>query len=179
MNAFRSSLAVLGCLIMLALGASASHAASCPAGDTVMGAANAFLNAAQSGSNAAFTDAVGRYADVDNVAMFALGKYRRDLPEDRRSEYVKNAQRYMGAFLARYGDRFKGSSLSIKSCKGNVVETSVKGGDDILWKVSGSRVMDVKVSGFWLTIQLRKKFTDIIQQGNRRVEALLDLLARS
>jgi hypothetical protein len=85
----------------------------------------------------------------------------------------------MGAFLARYGDRFKGSNLAIKSCKGNIVETSVKGGDDILWRVSGSRIMDVKVSGFWLTIQLRKKFTDIIAQRNRRIDALLDLLARS
>jgi len=176
MLALRSAFMVFACLISLAFASPPAHAATCAAADTVQGAADAFLQAANSGTPAAFSAALSRYANVEAVAIFALGKYRSDLPDDRRAEYIKKAQSYMGKFLSNYGDRFRGSMLSIKSCKGQIVETSVKGGEDLIWRVSGSQVQDVKVSGFWLTIQLRKKFTDVIRQRNRRVEGLIDFL---
>src|SRR5215471_18073444 len=75
-------------------------AASCPAADTVKGAASAFLGAARNGSPGAFSAALSRYTNVDSLALFALGKYRSELPSNRRDEYVRNTQRYISRFLA-------------------------------------------------------------------------------
>ena len=43
---------------------------------------------------------LARYADIEAVALVALGKYRAKLPAERRSEYVRNAGYYMSRFLA-------------------------------------------------------------------------------
>jgi len=106
-----------------------AHAATCAGADTVRNAASAFLAAARSGSSAAFGSALSRYTNVEALSLFALGKYRSDLPPARRAEYVRNAHRYISQFLAENAGRFKsGSQLTIGSCKGNLVTTSLGGG---------------------------------------------------
>jgi phospholipid transport system substrate-binding protein len=156
-----------------------AHAATCAGAGIVEDAANAFLAAARNGSASAFGSALSRYTDVDALAFFALGKYRKDLPADRRGEYVKNAHRYMSEFLADHAGRFEGGSgLTIENCSGNLVQTSFSGGSGIVWKVSGSLIQDVKVSGVWLAPQLRQKFLGIIRQNHGFVTSLLDYLAR-
>jgi ABC-type transporter MlaC component len=166
-------------LIFALLIASPVHAASCAGADTVKGAANAFIAAARSGSTSGFASALARYTNVEALALFALGKYRGDLPADRRSEYVRNAQRYMAAFLADNAGRFSGAAaIAIESCNGNLIQTSVSGGSDIVWKIGGGLVQDVKVSGIWLAPQLRQKFLGIIRRNHGYLSSLLDYLAR-
>ena len=45
--------------------------------------------------------------------------------------------------------------------------------------MSGDRIQDVRVSGFWLALQLRSKFTGIIEREHGDVTALLAYLART
>jgi phospholipid transport system substrate-binding protein len=168
-------------LAFLALVGSAvpARAAECPAAGAVKSAAQSFIGAARSGSPAAFSAALARHADINALAMFALGKYRKDLPASRKAEYVKKAHAYMGRFLAKHAGRFDGSGFTIDSCKGNLVRTSLNGRSEMTWRMSGRRIQDVRVQGFWLTLQMRSKFTDVIRRGDNRVERLIDFLGRA
>jgi ABC-type transporter MlaC component len=154
-------------------------AANCPAADTVRKAARAFMAAARDGSKSAFASVLSRYTNVEALATFALGKYRAKLPAARRAEYVRNAYNYMSQALADNARSVEGrSDLQIESCRGHLVETSFSGGSGMVWRVSGGQVEDVRVSGVWLALQLRQKFTGIIRQNHDDVRSLLDFLAR-
>jgi ABC-type transporter MlaC component len=170
----RVLLAVIACA---AIGCSSisAQAAMCRGADTVKNAANSFIRAAESGSAPAFATALAKHTDVNSLALLALGKYRDRLPPARRDEYVTNARRFMSEFLA---DHFHVAGLTIESCKGDLIQTSLDRGSDVMWRVSGNRIEDVRVSGFWLALQLRSKFTGIIKREHGDVSALLDYLAR-
>jgi len=172
-------LAALASLAIAMAFAASAEAADCPGADTVKNAASAFLGAARNGSASAFSAALSRYTDADSLAIFALGKYRAQLPANRRDEYVRNTRRYMSQFLADHAGNFKGGSkVSVESCSGNLITTSLDGGSQIVWKVSGGLVQDVKVSGVWLALQLRQNFANLIRQNHGFVTSLLDYLAR-
>ena len=173
------ALALVAGLVTSACLPSVAEAASCAAAETVQDAASAFIDAARSGSVSAFSSALSRYVNVDAMALSALGKFRGKLPPERRAEYVRNAQRYMSQFLADNAGRFQGNiQLTIKSCSGNLVKSSIGGGSDIAWRVSGNRIDDVQVSGIWLGLQLRQEFTNIIRQNQGYVSGLIDYLGR-
>src|SRR4029450_478963 len=94
-------------------------------------------------------------------------------------EYFSGAQTFMARFLLEYSGPFRSSrDFVIDNCRGNLVQTSFEGRPRMLWRVSGGRISDVQVSGVWLALQLRSKFTGIIRRGNGDIEALLNFLAR-
>jgi ABC-type transporter MlaC component len=166
--------ATLATIVLTA--APAAVAAECPAAGPVKAAAASFMSAARTKSPGAFSAALARHTDVTSLALFALGPYRKDLSAARRAQYVRSAQGYMGAFLASNASRFGSASLSIEDCKGNLVETSASG-RQIVWRVAGSRIQDVRVGGVWLALQLRSKFINIIRRGDGRIDALFDFLS--
>jgi ABC-type transporter MlaC component len=168
---------VVALAMLVTLAPAPSLAAACPGAGTVKGAANALMSAARQNSVGAFASALSRYADVTAISMFALGKYRGDLPRARRGEYVQSAHRYMSRFLAGHAGRFRSSSnLSIERCDGNLVETTVNGRSRMVWRLAGGRVRDLRVEGVWLGLQLRSKFGDIIRRNDGDVGALVDYL---
>ena len=176
-SAFRILAVTVALLIAVGLAAPASRAASCPGAGAVTNAAAAFMNAARVGSPGAFSSALARHADVRSAALFALGQYRKDLPRGRQGQYVSDTQAFMARFLQRYSRPFKSTrDLQIESCRGNLIETSLEGRSRMVWRVGGGRIKDVQVSGVWLSLQLRSKFTGIIRRNNGNVEALLDYL---
>src|SRR4051812_17820980 len=66
----------------------------------VSGIANDVIKLANSGSKGQalrqkFNSLLGQYTDVPSVAQFSLGKYRKDLPDERRSEYNKLVLNYI------------------------------------------------------------------------------------
>ncbi len=181
-SAFRILRVLAASLVLLSfIGMSGpqSRAATCSAAGAVMNAGNAFMDAAQSRSAGAFSSALGRYADVRGAALFALGQYRRDLPRVRQREFLSSAQSFMARFLLEYSSPFRSSrDFVINDCRGNLVETSFEGRSRIVWRVSRGRISDVQVSGVWLALQLRSKFTEIIRRNHGDVDTLLDYLAR-
>ena len=111
-------------------------------------------------------------------AMFVLGKYGSKLPAGRQSEYVANTQRYISQVLMEKTGPIKNSPhLTIETCDGNLVGTSLDGRSKMQWRLSGARIRDVSVSGVWLAIQLRTTFTDIIRRNRGDISALLDFLS--
>ena len=141
-------------------------------------AAASFANAAKSRSADAFSAALARHANVSSLALFALGPYRKNLPKARQAEYARNAQRFMGAFLANNAGRINASGLTVSGCAGNLVETTA-GGREITWRIAGGRVQDVRIGGVWLAGQLRSKFTGMIRSRGGDVNAFVDQLGGS
>lgn len=175
--AFRILAAAVVLLTVVGTSAPPSRAANCPVAGTVTSAAAAFSSAAQAGSAAAFSSALARYTDVRGAAFFALGQYRKDLPAARQGEFLRGTQAFMARFLLRYAGPFKSRrNLVIETCRGNVVETSLEGRSKMVWRLAGGRVKDVRISGVWLSLQLRSKYTGIIRRNDGNVEALLAFL---
>ena len=138
------------------------------------------MTAANSGSANAFSSAASRFADLNAIAMFALGPYRKDLPRSRSGEYVALTRKFMGQFMAQYASKFSGNGIVITSCAGNIIGTKLSTGQTLTFRLrktgSNYRVEDVSVSSVWLAIALRNKFTGVISQNNGNIDALMSWL---
>lgn len=178
-RAARFLAAALALLTVIGLSAPSALAASCPGAGAVMTAGNAFIAAAQRNTAAAFSSAL-RNTDTRSAALFALGQYRKDLPRGRQAEFLNGAHAFMARFLLRYSGPFRTQrDLVIESCRGGLIETSLGGRSKMVWRLTGGRIRDVRVSGVWLSLQLRSKFTGIIRRNGGKMDALLDFLAGS
>ncbi len=168
-----ATLMVLGALVVVPQ----VEAATCPAENFIQNAGAAFMGAAKSGSAGAFTGAAARYADLNSIAMFALGPYRKNLPKGREGEYIALSKKFMGSFLAQYANRFKGDAITITSCNGNVIATKLSSGQTLTFRLQGGhRIADVSVSGVWLAQTMRSKFVGVIRNHGGDVNALISWL---
>lgn len=142
------------------------------------------MGASRKGTAAAFSTAAARYSDLHGVALFALGNYRRDLPKSRETEYVARARTFMGKFMAQYGSKFAGNSISVTSCMeasgGLIVGTKLSSGQTLTFRLrkagSSYRVQDVSVSSIWLAQTMRGKFTSVLRENNGDIDALMSYL---
>jgi ABC-type transporter MlaC component len=169
------SVAVLAAL----MAASPARAQSCPGENVVQSAAAALQQAAASGSPQAFVAVVDQHTDVSQLAMFALGPYRRALPEARHGEYVQLTRQFLGRFLAQRAGQIAGAQLQIVGCSsdsGYVYIDTRAGGQRVIWRLEGGRIIDVNAGGIWLTQQMRSNFVSVIQRGNGDPDALIDYL---
>ncbi|MGE0239866.1 MAG: ABC transporter substrate-binding protein [Parvibaculaceae bacterium] len=121
-----------------------------------------------------FSSLINQNTNVRSVALVALGPYRKDLPPGMAGEFVKLVSFYMAAFFVYYVDEFQGSSIEIDSSKkqGNttIVNSSVrfKNGStsQVRWRIVGAgQVGDINVRGVWLSLQLKKRFTDVLKRS--------------
>ena len=160
------------------------HAATCPAGSVALKAGNAFVEAARNRSSAQFASALQRHTDMRRIALFALGKYRRQLGNNREREFVKLTSRYVANTLASFSKKFRASSVEVVRCRGATVESKLNqlGGrppQKVLWKIKGSKISDVNVQNVWLAQLLRSNYTSVIQKGGGKVDVLLAQLGAS
>jgi ABC-type transporter MlaC component len=175
------SLAWLVGLVVLAalMAAGPAQAQSCPGYRVVQSAAASFNQAASSGSLRAFAAVLERHADVSRVAMFALGPYRRALPAAQRGEYVQLTRQFLGRVLAEHAGSFAGAKVVLLNCTRDrgftLVDTRV-GAHPIVWRLDGNRIVDMKVGGIWLSLQMRSNFVSVIQRGNGNPAVLIDYL---
>jgi ABC-type transporter MlaC component len=127
-----------------------------------------------------FSALVNRHANVRSVGLLALGPYQKQLPAGRRNEFFRLVADYIAGFFVYYLDEFKGTGLDIRSSiqqgKSTIVEsriTSKRGsGSEVRWRITSGRVSDVKVRGIWLSLQLKKRFTDILKRTKGDFEPL-------
>src|SRR5436190_6544315 len=121
-----------------------------------------------------FSALVSRYANVRSVGLLALGPYQKQLPVNRRDEFFRLVADYIAAFFVSYIDDFKGARLNVVSSaeqgRSTIVESRITsdGGRDtrVNWRITSGRVSDVNVSGIWLSLQLKKRFTDILKRAD-------------
>ncbi len=154
-----------------------AFADTCPAQPTVIGAAAAFQNAAQSGSARAFSNAAGRYTDVRGLSMFALGQYRSGLPASQEGKYVYLTKVFMGKFMANNANQIPTSNVTILSCYGNTVTARLGVSTNVTFRMSGnSRIADVSIMGISVAGAMRSKFTGILRDNNGDFNALYSFL---
>ena len=148
----------------------------------VSGIAEDVIKLANSGAKgkalrAKFNTLLGRHTDVPSVAQYALGRFRPELPADRRDEFYTLVLNYISALFVYYVDEFRGSGLDVKGTKKQgkqlIIMSNVtfKGGRSaaVRWRLSpagsGYRVNDVNIKGIWLSVSMQKRFTDILKKS--------------
>ena len=163
-------------LFMATLGfAPAAMAVDCPAEGLVQDAADAFAKASRAHSANAFASSAARFTDMRALALFALGPYRSQLPSGMEGKYVGLAKIFMGRFMAQNAGRIGNSALTIISCSPQYVSARM-GGNSISFKLAGSRITDVTVSGVSIAHAMREKFVGIISDNGGDVKALIRYL---
>lgn len=178
-------LVALSAFLMLALasGTGALADGKCEAEGFVRSAGAAYDRAASSGSSAAFASAAARFSDLRSISLFALGRYRKDLPKAKEAEYLRLARQFIGETLKEHGSGFNGSSLQITDCKtssGNVVVSArTSGGTKVVFRLAragGSyTVKDINMKGVWLAQQMRSTFVGTISRTGS-IDGLLNYL---
>jgi phospholipid transport system substrate-binding protein len=128
-------------------------------------------------------------ADIPSIGTFALGKYAKQLPSSRRSEYFSLVEKFVTkVFLSRM-TRAAVNTVEVKGSqtfgKDEVVTTNVAftdGRPDLVfkWRVrrkgGGYKVVDISVAGVWLAVEQRSTFVSVINQAGGDVGALLSYL---
>jgi len=148
----------------------------------------AHTNASGPALHKKFNRLLSSHANMNSVALFALGPYRRKLPAKMKRRYQNLVKAYVAGLFVYYNDDFKGRRLEIiksrKSGKSIIIDSKIKfpGTDKpVKWRVyqrgNRYRVTDVNIRGIWLSIQMRQKFTQILKRNNGDFNALLKFLA--
>ncbi|MGE0213046.1 MAG: ABC transporter substrate-binding protein [Parvibaculaceae bacterium] len=154
----------------------ARAAATCPEAQTADAAGAAFLNAGKSASASAFASALRAHTDMNQITMFALGKYRSQLDSGRQAELVNLTSSYVATTLADFALKFRGSAIKAIECRGGTVVSRMeflgKPAKRVQWRISGGKVTDVNIQNVWLAQLLRDNFNTIITQGGGKVDAL-------
>jgi ABC-type transporter MlaC component len=157
-----------------------------PAEQYVTRVGNSVIRLANSGQGKAalrqrFSSLINQNANVRSVGLVALGPYRRDLPPSMAGEFARLVAFYMAAFFVYYIDEFQGSNIEIDSSNKQGSTTIVnslvrfKNGStsQVRWRVlGGGQVGDINVRGVWLSLQLKKRFTDVLRRSNGDFDAL-------
>lgn len=171
---------LIGLAVLAALmAASPARAQSCPGDHVVQAAAASLQQAAASGSPQAFAAVVDQHTDVSQMAMFALGPYRQALAGAQRSEYVQLTRQFLGQYLAKRAGSLAGAQLQIVGCSSESGYTYIDtrlGGQRVIWRLEGDRIIDVNAGGIWLMSQMRSNFVSVIKRGNGDPAALIDYL---
>jgi ABC-type transporter MlaC component len=169
----------LAVLAAIMAAAPARAQSSCPGEEVVHAAVASLSQAASSGSAQAFSAVFDRHANVSEVAMFALGPYRKAMPSAQRGEYVKLTRAFLGRFLAERAGSLAGARLQVTGCSSDSGYTyldSRVAGQRVVWRLKGGRIVDVNFGGVWLLPQLRSNFVSVIERGNGDPAALIEYL---
>lgn len=157
-----------------------------PAEQYVTSVGNNVIRLANSGQGKAalrqrFSSLINQNTNVRSIGLVALGPYRKDLPPSMAGEFVKLVSFYMAAFFVYYIEEFQGSNIEIDSSnkQGNmtIVNSLVRfrngSPSQVRWRILGAgQVGDINVRGVWLSLQLKKRFTDVLRRSNGDFNAL-------
>lgn len=168
----RNFLAALFAIVLTFGSGVAARADSCPAANFVKSAGQAYDRAATSGSVAAFAAAADRFSDIRALSLFALGRYRSDLPKAREAEYLRLTRDFIGGILKDHGRGFRGGDLQVLDCTGSTgdltVTTRASNGSKIVFRLGRQggnyTVKDVNMQGVWLAQQMRSTFVGTINR---------------
>jgi len=187
---------LLAGLFFLTLSLSQSNSASALTGPErhVTSIANSVIRLARSNARGPvlhkkFIRLLSTHANMNSVALFSLGPYRRKLPARLKPRYQKLVKAYVAGLFVYYADDFKGRKLKIinsrKSGRSVIINSKITfsgSSKPVIWRVyqRGRRyhVTDVNIRGIWLSIQMRQKFTQILKRNKGDFNALLLFLAK-
>jgi ABC-type transporter MlaC component len=132
------------------------------------------------GSPSRFRSILMRYSAYQGVAMFALGRYRSQLPPGQRDRYVTLATNYVASTFARNAKSFAGERFVPTGAQGGTVRGKILFANgqaaNVDWRVQKGKIIDVNIQGVWLTLQLRDQFTGVLGRSNGDFDALFRFL---
>lgn len=195
-SVYSAMLAACALTILMVGVQSASARSEDPAVRFMRQATNALLNAQRKGSTGAFSNAIRTYGHYKDIALRALGDYRRALPRASRSKYYKGAVRFIARYAATEAPKYPVARVQFppvaqRDGRYVLVDSKVILRDgteyDVQWRLLQNRrtfkVIDAKVFVFgidtnWVSTYLTKLFQDYIQENGGRVGALVTVLSR-
>lgn len=177
---------VLGLMVLLGGTALAGRPSFASAEQYVTRLGTSVVKLASSGASKSalrsrFAAIVKNNSDVRTIGLQALGPYRKKLPANRQGEFVGLLSTYIAAFFVYYLKEFQGTGIEVKSTAisggativNSIVTKKSGSGTEVRWRVlGGSRVGDINVRGVWLTLQLKKRFTDVLKSSGGDFDAL-------
>jgi ABC-type transporter MlaC component len=161
-----------------------AYAGTCAAGSLAERAGTAFVKAARSRSSSAFAGALRTHVDMRSVSLFALGRYRKQLPKAREGEFVNLTSSYVARTLASFSAKFRAESIKALRCRGRTVESQLirlGGGvpQKVLWKIKSGKVRDVNIQNVWLAQLLRSNYSDLLKKNGGNIDGLIAQLGGS
>ena len=126
-----------------------------------------------------------RNSDINGIARFALGRYRKKLPSGMKSKYNKAILNYVAGLFVYYADDFVGSGVKIKASRKNgkfiLVDSAVsmsRGGHTPLrWRLRSKgrykKIADINFKGIWLSLRLRDEIVSVLNKNNGDFAALI------
>jgi phospholipid transport system substrate-binding protein len=131
-----------------------------------------------------FADLFTRYISIPGISNFALGTYQKSLPPADKAKFYNLVANYAAALFVWFVEDFQGDGLevinNVEQGKFTVIDTGIKGGglgtEKLRWRVLGSngsyKIADLNVKGVWLTISLKKLFSDTLNHSGGDFSAL-------
>ncbi|MGQ0741018.1 MAG: ABC transporter substrate-binding protein [Alphaproteobacteria bacterium] len=124
--------------------------------------------------------------DMQRIAMFTLGRYRRGVPEADVNNFVSAFTDYANAVYEEHLIKYKGQTMKVVGSSErsptdyvvNVEVPATQGGQPIsaafrvLTEGAKPVVVDVQVEGVWLAITQRDQFAGYLQQNGGNVKLL-------
>lgn len=196
MNSLPARLLAAPLLLCLALGATPAQATADEAiafVETVSEKAIAIISdkaASTEEREAAFRTLLNENADMDRIAAFALGQYRRTPDEAQRAEYRELVENFIvKVYVTRLTD-YNDEKLTILGARERgeeqaIVQSEIRftnGREPVSvdwWLVKmdgGYKIFDVNVVGVWLAQEQRSAFVSVIRNNGGNFDALLQHL---
>ena len=149
---------------------------------------NKVLAAARDGSVPTFRKLLNTNADLETIAVFSLGPYRKNLKPSQKGEYVSLVGDYISRVFAQNASRLAGQSLksiSSQSASDSVIVKSELRYDtghttSVTWRLikrgGGFNIFDVNVDGIWLATTQKTNFVSVLKQNKGDMGALITYL---
>jgi phospholipid transport system substrate-binding protein len=143
----------------------------------------------QAERTAAFSSYMDKFADLDRVSSFVIGKYARAFTAEEKAKYKKSFRAYALAVYESELDALRGEAVVVKGSTDkpaySVVKTVIKRKDgketDVRWRVrikdGAYSVEDValNIEGnlIWLAISQKDQFIAVLDKSNGSADALI------
>ena len=187
-NSSLSRRALLGTILLGTLSFAVPAHAATAAESFVNSVGNSVIEAARNGSQETFRNVLRASADVETIAVFSLGSYRKSLDAGRKSEYVGLVETYISRVFSENAARLAGESLEVtgsqEAADSVIVKSLLKYADGrsvaVTWRLvkrgGAFKIFDVNVDGIWLATTQKTNFVSVLKQNNGDLGALLTYL---
>ncbi|MDP4823574.1 MAG: ABC transporter substrate-binding protein [Aestuariivirgaceae bacterium] len=187
-NMSLSRRALLGTVLLGTLALSLPAVAATPAESFVTTVGNNVIEAARNGSVSNFRDVLRASADVETIAVFSLGSYRKSLDAGRKAEYFGLVEAYIARVFSENATRLAGNSLEVtgsqEAADSVIVKSLLKYEDGrsvaVTWRLvkrgGAYKIFDVNVDGIWLATTQKTNFVSVLKQNKGDLGALLTYL---
>jgi len=133
-------------------------------------AANRFLDIMRNGAHRhEIADALNQYVAIGTMALFVLGKHRRNLKPDQKQDYVDLFNRMVLNALTKHGKNVGGEAFVVTDSHRNIVKGYVQHNKDrrteLEFRTKKNRITDIRIQGIWVSILLRQSFDHVIKLG--------------